>query len=120
MVLIWQIEHCLTCFLDNNTSHASEDEHFITSATQVVAQTGSLGGVKTEFSSRKNSLDFNQFNMDDLICQLARIMSSSSKDSSSNAHGQKWWQRWTWIAATDARSYCPRDAEKLVGYLYMF
>jgi hypothetical protein len=113
-----QIENSLTFFFLNETISVQEDE-CCTTAPEATARMGSLSDIKTEFSERGRTLAANQLNMDILITQLARIMSSKHNDVSSHAHGQQWWWRWILIAATGTRPYYSRDAEKMVGHLFV-
>ncbi len=110
--LILQIETCLSNFLVNPTS---DDNQPITQSPEAVAGMGSPSGMTTKISSKGMTLGANQLDMDIIICQIARIMSTLCQNASSDAHGQQqWWSRIS-IAATGSRSYCSRDAEKLVG-----
>ena len=99
-------------FLVNPTS---DDDQPTTQSPEAVAGMGSRSGMTTKISPMGRTLGTNQFDMDIIICPIARIMSTMCQNASRDAHGQQQWWRRILIAATGSRSYCSRDAEKLVG-----
>jgi hypothetical protein len=112
--LTFQIENCLNKYLVNETLSTSEHENATKTPQRKAAGTGRPSIKNTGFSTKgSGNFGANRFNMNFLICRIART--ASSLHNSINTDELPLWKRW--ISTAFAQPDYSTKTEKMVGHI---